>query len=150
MNNVGASNRSSAVEAKGDRASSTFTVEDLVDLPSFAAKLRTGTPVAEHLLSQFSAATRDLLSRYEGGADADLTETLVRELNAVVCGPPLYDEKRFEDVNLGPETKEWLKRTPEGEALLRLNRLLLQDAYPSELSRRSGGGEGVSTGGRVV
>ena len=71
------------------------------------------------------------------GVDADLTEALVRDLNAVVCGPAVYEEKRFEQVDLGPETQELLKRAPEGEDLQRLNRLLLQDAYPSELSRRT-------------
>jgi MscS family membrane protein len=125
----------SAVERQQPMASSTFAVEDLADLPSFVAKLRVGSPLAEHLFSQFSAETRELLSNYEGGADAELTEALVRDLNAVVCGPAVYEEKRFERVDLGPETEELLKR-PEGEDLQRLNRLLLQDAYPSALSRR--------------
>jgi hypothetical protein len=48
----------------------------------------------------------------------------------------VYEEERFERVDLGPETEELLKRAPETENLQRLNRLLLQDAYPSELSRR--------------
>jgi len=126
----------SAVERQRAVASSTFAVEDLADLPSFVAKLQVGSPLAEHLFSQFSADTRTLLSNYEGGADAELTEALVRDLNALVCGPGLYKEKRFEQVDLGGETEELLKRAPEGEDLQRLNRLLLQDAYPSELSRR--------------
>ena len=122
-------------------ASSVFAVEDLVDLPSFVAKLRVGGLLAEPLFSQFSAATGTLFSNYEGGADAHLTEALVAELNAVVCGPPLYEEKRFDRVDLSPETQELLNRAPEGEDLQRLNRLLLQDAYPSELSRRKVRGE---------
>ena len=126
----------SAVERQQAMASSTFAVEDLFDLPSFVAKLRVGSPLAEHLVSQFSAETRALLSNYEGGADADLTEALVTDLNAVVCGPVVYERKRFEQVDLGPDIQELLKRPPEGEDLQRLNRLLLQDAYPSELSRR--------------
>lgn len=126
----------SAVERQRAMESSIFAVEDLVDLPSFVAKLRAGSPLAEHLFSQFSAETGTLFSNYGGGADAHLTEALVRELNAVVCGPPVYEEKRFDRVDLSPETRELLEREPEGEDLQRLNRLLLQDAYPSELSRR--------------
>jgi hypothetical protein len=68
--------------------------------------------------------------------DADLSKALVSDLNAVVCGPPLYEKDRFEKVDLSAETLELLKRSPEGEDLRRLNRLLLQDAYPTELSRR--------------
>ena len=125
----------SAVERQRAMESSTFSMKDFADLPSFVAKLRVGSPLAEHLVSQFAAETRERLSQYEGGADAHLTEALVRDLNAVVCGPALYKEQRFEQVDLGPETEELLKRAPEGEDLQRLNRLLLQDAYPSELSR---------------
>ena len=49
----------------------------------------------------------------------------------------IYEEKRFERIDLSAETEELLERAPEGEYLQRLNRLLLQDAYPSELSRRN-------------
>jgi MscS family membrane protein len=127
------------VEPAGGRAAATFAVEDLVDLPAFVAQLRTTTPLAQHLFNQLSTETRDLLSKYEGGADANLAQALVNDLNAVVCGPPLYDERRFEKTDLSPETGELLERSPEGEDLQRLNRLLLQDAYPSELSRRKFG-----------
>ena len=126
----------STIERPRAVASSSFAEEDLADLPSFVAKLRDGGPLAGHLFGQFSVETRALLSKYEGGADVDLTEALVGDLNALVCGPALYEEKRFEQVDLSSETEELLKREPEGEDLQRLNRLLLQDAYPSELSRR--------------
>jgi hypothetical protein len=126
----------STVAPKAGSASSTFSVEDLADLPSFVAKLRAATPVAEHLLSRLSEETQDLLSNYEDGADADLKEALVTDLNAVLCGPPLYEKNRFEQVDLGPETVELLEYAPEGEELRRLNRLLLQDAFPTELSSR--------------
>ena len=126
----------STVERLRAVASSSFAEEDLADLPSFVAKLRDGGPLAGHLFGQFSVETRALLSKYEGGADVDLTEALVRDLNALVCGPALYEEKPFGQVDLSSETEELLKREPEGEDLQRLNRLLLQDAYPSELSRR--------------
>jgi hypothetical protein len=125
----------SAVERQRAMALSTFAAEDLVDLPSLVAKLRVGSPLAQHLFSQFSAQTRALFSNYEGGADADLREALVRELNAVVRGPPLYEEKRFDQVDFSPETQELLKRAPEGAELQHLNWLLVHDAYPSELSR---------------
>jgi MscS family membrane protein len=126
----------SIVERQRATASSIFAEEDLADLPSFVAKLRLRGPLAEYLFSQFSAETRALLSEYEGGADIDLAEALVRDLNAVICGRGLYEEQRFARVDLSTETRELIERAPEGADLQRLNRLLLQDAYPSELSRR--------------
>jgi MscS family membrane protein len=126
----------SAVEPEQAMASTTSAVEDVLDLPSFVAKLRVGSPLAEHLFGRFSAETRKLFSRYEGGADADLTEALVNDLTAVASGPPLYEEKRFDTVDLSPETEELLQRVPQGEDLERLNWLLLRDAFPSELSGR--------------
>ena len=125
----------SGLERHRDLASP-FTEEDLVDLPSFVAKIRVGGPLSRHLFSQFSAETRALFSRYEGGADVELVRDLVKELNAVVCGPLLYTNARFEQVQLSPEARELLARAPEGGDLRRLNWLLLQDAYSSELAQR--------------
>ena len=41
--------------------------------------------------------------------------------------------RRFAGVKLSPETMESLTNNPQGEALIHLNRLLLDDAYPGEL-----------------
>lgn len=125
-----------ALEPQRGRASSSFSVQDLADVPALAADLQAGTPLARHLFDQLSTETRERLANYEGGADAKLAAALVRDLNAVVCGSALYDEQRFEKIDLGAETEELLMRAPKGDELHRLNRLLLQDAYPSELSRR--------------
>lgn len=102
-----------AVEPLGSKASSTFTEQDLADIPALVVKLRAGTPLAEHLFDQLSTETRERLSKYEGGADANLSTALTGDLNAVVCGPPLYDEQRFEHIDLGAETRELLMRAPQ-------------------------------------
>jgi MscS family membrane protein len=121
------------------RDSSTLEGDDLADLPVFVAKLRANDQFAAYLSSRLSDETQELLSAYDGGADAKLKEALVRDLNAAICGPAIYDEQRCSDIDLSPETQELLGRNPEGEELRRLNRMLLQDAYPTELSRRTGG-----------
>jgi hypothetical protein len=125
----------SALERHRDMASP-FTEEDLIDLPSFVAKVRVGGPLARYLFSQFSPDTRALFSSYGGGADNELTRKLVKELNAVVCGPLVYTSERFGTIELSPETREPLARVPEGDDLKHLNWLLLQDAYPLELTQR--------------
>ena len=72
--------------------------------------------------------------------DAELQEALVRDLNAIILGPSIYDEKRFREVERCQETQELLAIHPEGEKLEHLNRLLLQDAYPAALSMYKDGG----------
>jgi hypothetical protein len=49
----------------------------------------------------------------------------------------IYDSERFSGSRLRPETEELLnsKGIEKGEETTRLNRLLLEDAYPAELSR---------------
>ncbi len=47
----------------------------------------------------------------------------------------MYDQQRFAAVNLQPATKQLLARNPAGEAIVRLNRALLVDAYPQEIKK---------------
>jgi MscS family membrane protein len=118
-----------------ETASSALSAKDLFDVPLLAAKLQEAAPVARYLLGRLSAPTQELVSNYTGGSDAELREALVQDLNAIVLGPSIYDEDRFSEVELRQQTRELLDRDPEGEDLARLNRLLLEDAYPQELSK---------------
>ena len=65
---------------------------------------------------------------------------LVKDLNRIVSGPSIYDKGRFDNIALRPETEELLKQNPRGQQLARLNKLLLEDAYPSELAKTSSTG----------
>ena len=53
----------------------------------------------------------------------------------MLSGPSLYDPARFRNVVLRPETEQLLKQNPGGQQLARLNKLLLEDAYPTELEK---------------
>ena len=107
----------------------TFLVEDSEDLESFAERLKHPSDS----LSYF------LLSRLRGEAPqlfSSLEEDLAMELNSIIRGDSIYEVERFAGVALSDETKELLKKKPRGEELVRLNRLLLEDAYPDEIARR--------------
>jgi hypothetical protein len=108
--------------------------DDLVDLPSLVIKLQEGNDLARYLRGRLSDETQNLLSDYGGGRDEKLKEALVRDANAIIPGPSIYDEKRFSKVELRQETRDLLSTDPEGEDLAWLNRLLLEDAYPQALS----------------
>lgn len=60
----------------------------------------------------------------------------MRDLNAIVSGPSIYEEKVFGGIRLGDETQEMLRRDLQGVELEKLNRLLLGDVFPKELGIR--------------
>ena len=64
---------------------------------------------------------------------------LVEALNRVIQGEIIYDLDRFEGVALSPSTVQLLSSHPEGLDRIRANRMLLQEAYPIEITRTDGG-----------
>jgi len=62
-------------------------------------------------------------------------DVVVQALNGIIeIGEPgIFERKRFQDVSLRPETYGLMDEKPTASDLSRLNRLLLEDAYPSEL-----------------
>jgi hypothetical protein len=116
----------------------TLSEGDITNLVSFAAKLKQPSPsdgVSQYLSTALSPATRKLLSNYAGGRDSPLQQALVDDLNQVIQAGPVYDAQRFAGAKLSPQTLSLLAQNPQGEDLIRLNRMLLLDAYPLELTK---------------
>lgn len=107
---------------------------DILDLPSLAGALRDATNGVPLLLTeQFSSNTLALLSNYTGRVpEQELHNSLVSELNGILTSE-LYDAERFADVDLSPFTRRLLAQNPQGDELAHLNRLLLEEAFPTEL-----------------
>jgi hypothetical protein len=61
-------------------------------------------------------------------------ESLSETLNRLLPGASLYDEDAFKDVLIRDETLGLHGRAPQGSGLIFLNRLLLEDAFPDEIS----------------
>ncbi|MCJ7488623.1 MAG: FG-GAP-like repeat-containing protein, partial [Thermoplasmata archaeon] len=59
----------------------------------------------------------------------------MRELDIVINGDLIYDPNRFADVILSDDTESLLEQNTTGEWLCRLNRLLLEDAYPGAIKK---------------
>jgi subfamily B ATP-binding cassette protein MsbA len=101
---------------------------------ALAVKLDTKTnPLSAFLDDQMDDATRAVVTANTAADPGPLESALLRTFNRAVLGPPLYDPARFQAVNLQLETRQLLARNPQGEELVRLNRMLLQDAYSDEL-----------------
>jgi hypothetical protein len=85
--------------------------------------------------SQLSSTTQNLIaSNGAGSPSASLIADLLNDLNALIAGPSIYEAATFSVVDLTPETMQLSASNPTGEALLRLNRLLLEQAYPIALA----------------
>lgn len=118
------------------QAAPTLSAEDFRDLPALARKLKASTEsVSAHVGRHLQDATRGSLNKWTPGSalpDA-LRQALLTDFNAIIQGKPLYDQGAFTDVALRPQTKAWLTQELQRDDLARLNRWLLEDAYPLEL-----------------
>ena len=78
-----------------------------------------------------------MLTNYQGpGPGSDQVQVaVVQVLNKIIGGQNIDEEKRFDGIMLRPETTDLRRTSPTGTGLGRLNRLLLEDAYPQELIR---------------
>jgi hypothetical protein len=117
--------------------STSFSGGDITDVPAFVKKLSDkADPVSAFLSDKLDDTAKAVLADYSptNTNPKALKSALSKTLTAAVSGPSIYDETRFKDVQLRPETKELLKQNPQGQNLMRLNRVLLEDAYPRELA----------------
>jgi hypothetical protein len=126
----------SIVQSVRTDAFGAFAASAIKDPTRLAARLRDrNDPVSDFLRGNLPAATQAALGAYVETAppSAALLGDLRTGLNAVLSGPSIYDPTRFAAVALPPSTVELAASTPTGAALKRLNRLLLEAAYPVEL-----------------
>ncbi|MGO9203327.1 MAG: protein O-mannosyl-transferase family [Limisphaerales bacterium] len=141
------------IEKRRRTSTSWFRETDFLDLPAFAARLGPGPrqdALSKYLCENLTPALRAFL----GGKadDAVLRRGLARDLNRLLereqtekktgglaASGPLYQPERFKGVPLSASLADFIKENPQGDTRIRLNRLLLEAAYPKELARSLGG-----------
>ncbi|MFZ2023867.1 MAG: family 16 glycoside hydrolase [Terracidiphilus sp.] len=126
-----------------------LSVNGITDQSAFAGKLANGTdPVSVFLRGKLEALVKvDLASYSPSNANAKaLMSTLAENINQVISGPSIYDVARFSQIDLRPETEQLLQQNVYGPQLARLNKLLLEDAYPAELAKSTTRGWVVKDG----
>lgn len=130
-----------------------FSEREIKDPLLLARKLATADQSAElafYLFNEFSSETRQQVRDWaqinssdealEDGAESIKEKikaakaTLASELNEIISSGAIYSESRFSDIYLDQVTREWLKKNPQKSDLNRLNRLLLEQAFPVSLS----------------
>ena len=88
------------------------------------------------------AAKRAELERLEasGPERARRGEDKLREEIAELAAvPSLYEPARFASARVSDSLADFIKENPQGDTRIRLNRLLLEAAYPRELAKSLGG-----------
>jgi hypothetical protein len=125
-------------------------------VPVLATKLKRDTdPITRYLKTRFAPRTLKLLDRYPGSSPSDsLRQALVTDLNRILKGTGpgdacIFEPGRFASLTLEPYVQALVQRHQQqplaGQELLRLNRLLLETAYPDEMPETAG----VLVGARV-
>jgi hypothetical protein len=84
----------------------------------------------------------DTYPEYIVKSDCPLRMALAEELTKLMKGPTLVEAKSFDGFSLSGETQLLLLQKPKGEKLMRLNRCILEDAFPSELLKNRVGVSG--------
>lgn len=111
---------------------------DVKDPQRLALRLREGRdPLALYLRDRCSSRTRQMVFADDPQAVADeaLAAALAQDLNRLMRGESLYTKERFAGVKLSQDTRTTLDQNPKDTQRIRLNRLLLEDAYPEALVR---------------
>jgi hypothetical protein len=110
----------------------------ITDPAAFVGSLANGPDaVSVFLRSRLQDPVKaDLASYSASSANAKaVMSALVKDLNLVISGPSIYDKARFSGIVLRAETMQLLQQNPTGQQLARLNKLLLEDTYPGQLSK---------------
>ena len=115
--------------------SSRFTVEHFKDIKALAGKIRDAhTPMQQHIRKLLTQKTLHRLADYDVAdpMDTRLKATLVTEFNNLLTTNKLYNKELFPKFKLTQGEEKNLK-DPKNKDFIRLNRLLLERAYPEEI-----------------
>ncbi len=114
-----------------------LSASDLLNPASLAKELsEKADPVSAFLYENLDDVAKGSLDNIGSGDEAKgAISTLAKNLNRLIAGPSIFEEKRFAKVQLRPETQVLSKTASTGPQSAQLNRMLLEDAYPSELVR---------------
>jgi hypothetical protein len=113
-----------------------FSVEEIKDLSGIINQLRhQSNEVSALLWKGLSTAEQDILTTWQPSEPnpKPAQDIILQALNKMVAGPGIFEKERFKGIPLRSETTDLIKQNPTGPNLARLNRLLLEDAYPLDL-----------------
>ena len=125
-----------------------FKPDDIKNVGGFIIKLRDAKdPLSQYLRDQFSPDLQrriDAYNEFDYSAKA-LKTALANALNNIIQNKDIFDEKRFAHIMLSDETRQLIRQNAQGGNRVKLNRILLEEAYPDELAKVQQVPEGKKT-----
>lgn len=120
-------------------SSPNFKPEEVQDVFGILERLKPGTNALGNFLGEsLSAEAKAKIKDFKGTdmpAIVAMQQLLAAEFNRLIAGPLLHEPTRFANVQLSDRSMVLLPQQPQGDKLKRLNRWLLEDAFPRELFR---------------
>jgi len=117
-----------SIEKSRRAGSSMFDTADFKDLAVFQSRLESGTDAVSVHLRQVM-----------GGTVPREPAALAKALNRVIEGPSIHSPDRFNGVTLSRHVELFARQNPDSHNRIRLNRLLLEEAYPGLIAKSPGG-----------
>jgi tetratricopeptide (TPR) repeat protein len=130
--------RGARIEKRWRVSTSWFTDADFTNLSGLVSKLYSSQdPLSRWLFQSLDKPAKNLIT--SKGGETALRAALVENWNRLLEGPSIYDPARFAQVKLSDYLKQFIAQNPQGDTRIRLNRLLLEAAYPDNLAKSLGG-----------
>lgn len=117
-----------------------FVVRDLRDVGAMTARIdKAADPVAAFVRENLADTTRAQMGGHGGNAPSlPVQKAMINDLNRIIRTKLVYDAERFKGVTLRPESAALIGQALEGDNFMRFNRLMLEDAFASELRPTTG------------
>jgi hypothetical protein len=115
-----------------------FVPGDLLNPDTLLRRLQDdNAPLSRYFATRIRPETLRLVRDHDTSKPVakQLKVALIEEFNRIVAGPLVYDAKAFRQVEVNEDTRRLLDTTRKGDDLARLNAMLIEDAFPTELLR---------------
>jgi S1-C subfamily serine protease len=115
-----------------------FAEAEVLDMTVLVKRLKQPErSIDRWMRSQLSEDSKTLLNQSVGdpAEHSVIFRPLLGEMNALLAGPLIYEENRFEGLVLSEETDDQFSRNFRERNVMLLNRLLIEDVYPQVFIR---------------
>jgi len=121
-----------------------LTLDEVEDWQGLMKRLKSaGNPMIKRITSFLDKQTKKVIKSWKSGElfEVKEKEVIVKGLNEILGKRELYCKKSFKDVELNKESRDILNKGIENlsqEDILKLNRHLLEAAFPNEIAKDDG------------
>jgi tetratricopeptide (TPR) repeat protein len=126
------------IEFRRRTGTSWFKPDHFTNVKDLASKLRgKQDPLSKFLYDKLSPETQKLVDSQ--GGEKDLEKALSKDFNTILAGGTIYDPERFRNIKLPILIVEATGQPSIPAGVIRLNRRMLEEAYPGDIEKSLGG-----------